>query len=175
MNLTTFNYGAAASDPDGDTVTYNWNIAGNGSSSASGVFTFTSGGNGTATLTVSDGKGGSATDSRTFVVGSMAGTWSGTLVGFPFILNGAQPTGGVITATWNIAGTPLAGQLDPAAINRIDSNANVTMRMKVTAGGGAFGLNDFTFTGTMESSGTRLTGALNGSGFNNQAFVLTKQ
>jgi len=175
MNLTTFNFGAAASDPDGDTVSYAWDIAGNGSSNASGAIVFSNGGTGTATLTVSDGKGGSATDSRTFVVGSMGGTWSGTLIGYPIIMNLSQPTGGVITGTWNQTGTAFAGQLDPAAINRIDANANVTMRIKVTAGGGPRGFNDFTFTGSMESSGTRLTGALNGSGFNNQAFVLNKQ
>jgi hypothetical protein len=175
MNLTTFNYGAAASDPDGDSVTYNWNIAGNGSSSASGqILYFTTGGSYIATSTVSDGKGGSATDSRTFVVGTMAGTWTGILDSIPFIMNLAQPTGGVITGTWSQPGTPYAGQLDPAAINRIDINGVITMRVKVTAGGGSHGFNDFTFTGTMEPNGTRISGALNGSGFNNQPFSLTK-
>jgi hypothetical protein len=175
VNLTTFNYGAAASDPDGDSVTYNWNIAGNGSSSASGALVFSNGASGTASLTVSDGKGGTATDTRPFVVGTMAGTWTGTLIGFPFIMNLAQPAGGVITGTWSQPGTGYSGQLDPAAINRIDGNAAVTMRIKVTVGGPRGGFNDFTFTGTMEPSGTRLTGSLNGSGFNNEPFSLTKQ
>jgi immune inhibitor A len=174
MNLTAFAYGSAASDPDGDTVTYSWNIAGNTSTSASGQITFANGGNGVATLTISDGKGGSANDSRQFIVGTMAGTWSGTLIGSPFIMVLAQPTGGVITGTWSLPGTPFSGQLDPAALNRIDGNANVSMRIKVTAGGGPGGFSDFTFTGTMDSSGTRLTGAVNGSGFTGQPLTLTK-
>jgi hypothetical protein len=174
MNLTTFNYGAAASDPDGDSVTYNWNIVGNGSSSASGAILFTTGESGIATLTVSDGKGGSVTDSRTLIVGTMAGTWTGSLINFPFIIKLAQPTAGVITGTWSQPGTPYAGQLGTAAINRIDANAAITMRIKVTTGGGRGGYDDFTFTGTMEPSGTRISGALNGSGFNNLPFTLTK-
>jgi len=174
VNMTTFSYGAAASDPDGDAVFYNWNIAGNGSSSASGSIAFSSGGSGTATLTVTDGKGGSASDSRSFVVGTMAGSWGGTLAGAPFTMTLAQPAGGTVTGTWTLPGTPYSGQLDPAALNRIDANASLTLRCKVTAGGGPGGFNDFTLTGTMEATGVRLTGGVQGSGFNGQPFVLTK-
>lgn len=172
QNLTTFNYGSAASDPDGDAVTYSWNIAGNGSNSASGTITFANGGNGTATLTVADGKGGTATDSRTFVVGTMTGTWSGTLIGFPISATLTQAAGGVISGTWSQPAIAMSGVLDTAATNnRIDANATVTMRFKVTAGGR---FNDFTFTGTMDSTGTRVTGSLTGSGFNGTPFSLTK-
>src|SRR5205085_5423124 len=79
--LTAFTYSASASDPDGDAVSYGWNIAGNAASSASGLFTFNDGGSFTGSLTVSDGKGGSASDSRTFIVGTMGGNWTGLLNG----------------------------------------------------------------------------------------------
>jgi hypothetical protein len=172
QNLTTFNYGSAASDPDGDTVTYSWNLSGNSATGASGTIAFANGVNGTATLTISDGKGGVATDSRTFVVGTVTGTWSGTLIGFPITAVLTQAPGGVLSGTWSQPANATSGVLDPAATNnRIDANANVTMRFKVTAGGR---FNDFTFTGTMDSTGTRLTGSLNGSGFTGTPFTLTK-
>jgi immune inhibitor A len=173
-NLTTFNYSAAASDPDGDAVTYNWNIAGSVSSNASGTLVFASGLNTVAGLTVTDGKGGSVSDSRPFVVGSMTGSWTGTLAGVPFTMNLTQPAGGTVTGTWNLPGTPFSGNLDPAALNRIDANAAVTLRCKVTAGGGPGGFDDFSLNGTMDPTGVRVSGGVNGSGFTGDPFVLNK-
>ena len=97
--LTQFQYGASASDPDGDTVTYAWSLAGNPSSNASGTIAFINGFEGSATLTVTDGKGGTVTDSRTFVVGSMDGTWVGTFDRYPISMQLAQPLGGSVNGT----------------------------------------------------------------------------
>jgi hypothetical protein len=170
--VTEFNFGASASDPDGDPPSYSWNIAGNTRNTASGVITFTGGGNAAATLTVSDGKGGTASDSRNFVLGTMAGVWSGTISTFPMRLTLNQ-SGGVVTGTFTL--TPFAGQLDPAAANSIDGNGHVKLRCKVTSGpAGPGGVSDFTLDGTMDSSGVRITGGVSGSGFTGQPFVFTK-
>jgi hypothetical protein len=171
--LTQFQYSATATDPDGDTVTYSWDIASNPSSNASGVITFSNGGNGTAKLTISDGKGGSASDSRTFVVGWMTGNWSGTIHTFPIRFALTQ-NGGTITGTFSLTGTVFSGQLDPAATNTINSAGHVVIRCKVTAGN-APPVSDFTLTGDMDTTGIKITGGVTGSGFSGQPFTLTKE
>src|SRR3954470_17563661 len=75
--LTQFSFNASASDPDADGVTYSWDVGGNAFTGSSGTIVFSTGGQSTARVTVSDGKGGTVSDSRTFVVGSMSGQWSG--------------------------------------------------------------------------------------------------
>jgi hypothetical protein len=166
--LSTFSFSANASDPDGDSLTYTWSVGGNSFSTASGTIQFSSGGTSVATVTVTDGKGGSVSDSRSFVVGSMAGTWSGTLAGLPITMTLTQPGAGLISGTWvQAAGS---GILDPATINKIDASGNVTMRLKVSQGR----FNDFTITGTIDQTGARFVGVANGSGFSGSAVVLTK-
>jgi len=166
--VTAFNFSSNASDPDGDGVSYSWNIGGNPFTTASGQMVFASGGTGLASLTVSDSKGASASDSRTFTVGTMAGTWNGLLAGVPIVMTLGQPAGGIITGTW--VQSIGSGNLDPATVNKIDAAGNVTMRLKVTQGR----FNDFTITGTMDQTGARIVAVANGSGFNGSPVVLTK-
>jgi len=115
-----------------------------------------------------DSKGASTTDSRRFVVGTMAGTWRGTLAGVPITVTLTQPAAGLISGTWSQSIG--SGILDPATINKIDAAGNVTMRFKVSQGS----FNDFTITGTLDQTGARFVGVANGSGFNGSPFVMTK-
>jgi hypothetical protein len=166
--LTTFSFSANASDPDGDAVSYAWDVAGNSVSGASGNMMFSTGGNGLASVTVTDSKGAAVTDSRSFIVGTMAGNWTGTLSGAAISLSLAQPTAGIITGSWvQAAGS---GVLDPATVNKIDASGNVTMRLKVSQGR----FNDFTITGTLDQSGVRFVGVANGSGFSGSPVGLVK-
>jgi len=166
--LTQFSFNAAASDPDGDAVSYAWNVAGNPFTGTNGTITFSSGGNGTATLTVTDSKGATATDTRTFVVGSMTGKWSGTIPGFTNLTFDLTQSGAVVTGTFfeQFFG---AGKIDPAQTGRIDGNGNVEMRFKLAS------FTDFTFRGQMDSTGRRITCGVFGSGFTGQPFTMTKQ
>ena len=82
-SLTQFAFNASASDPDGDAINYAWDVAGNPFSGTNGTITFAAGGDGTARLTVTDSKGATATDTRSFVVGSMTGHWIGSIPGTP--------------------------------------------------------------------------------------------
>ena len=61
------------------------------------------------------------------------------------------------------------GNTDPAQPGQIKADGSMTMRIKI----GAF--TDFTITGTMDSTGRRISGSVAGSGFTGQPIVLTKQ
>lgn len=165
QQLTTFSFSASASDPDGDSVSYAWDISGFTFSNSSGNVFFTSGGTGTARLTVSDGKGLSSTDTRTVIVGSATGNWVGSFGNWNMTSNLTQ-TNGTITGNYGDQLGP--GTLDAFAANTIDANGNITLRYKQAT------FDDFTFTGTMDISGRRITGVVNGSGYSNQPFVMTK-
>ena len=169
-DLTAFNFAAIASDPDGDTLTYAWNIAGNPASGASPapILFLSPGGNGTATVTVTDGKGGSTTATVNFIVGSMQGRWTGTMPGFTITYQFTQSSTGTLTATWSVVGINNAnGVLDPASPNNINGSAHVTFRSKPTSAG----FLDFTIVGDMDSTGTRFTGSVSGSGLNGQVIM----
>jgi hypothetical protein len=124
-------------------------------------------------LTVSDGKGGSVSQSVGLTSASTTGTWTGNL---PFtvgprlmtVVLTQSTTSGVTTGTWTSNG--FSGNLDPAVQNVIDANGKVTLRCKVLQG--AF--SDFTLTFQMQPSGRSLVGSVNGSGFSGQSVTLTK-
>ena len=166
--LTQFSFNASASDADGDAITYTWDVAGNPFTGTSGTITFSGGGNGTARVTVTDSKGATATDTRTFVVGSMTGSWlvtSGPLVGSSFSLT--QGSTGLVTGTFVLPGIG-SGNTDPAQPGRITAGGQLTMRVKI----GRF--TDFNMIGTMSESGRTVSGNLQGSGFSGEPFTMSK-
>lgn len=170
QELTSFTYSASASDSDGDSLSYAWDIAGNPHSGTSGTIRFTNGGSGTARLTVTDGKGGSASDTRSFVVGSATGTWvraSGpsALGNYRFVLH--QISTSVTGTYWD--STYGDGRIDPAEPGTIDSRGNIRIRVKQ----GHY--TDWYFSGTMAATGRTISGTVRGSGFTGQPFSVTKQ
>lgn len=166
QDLSTFTFTANASDPDGDSISYVWDIAGSAATGTSGTIRFSSGGNGTARVTVSDGKGATATDTRPFIVGSMTGRWTGVWAGWQMTSNLVQQSGGLVTGDYiDQLGV---GRLDPAVANTVDINGNIRLRYKSSV------FSDFLFTGTMDQTGRRITGVVNGSGYNNYPFTINK-
>lgn len=181
QQLSTFSYSAGATDADGDSLTYAWDIAGNARTGASGSISFTNGGSGTARVTVSDGKGGSASDTRTFTVGSMTGRWVGTVdlntclpgvvkpVDATFTQSNTVVTGTVTLAEGLCSFQPGTAPTDPAEPGTINAAGTISIRVKI----GQF--TDVYFRGDMQTSGTRITGGLFGSGHTGTPFVLNKQ
>ena len=166
--LTRFEFNSSASDADGDSLSYAWDVAGNPFTGTNGsiVFSSNSSGQGVARVTVSDGKT-TTTDTRSFTVGSMTGTWRGTFDRWNFTSNLQQDSLGRLTGDYS--DQLGAGRLDPAVANTINAGAGVTIRYKQAT------FSDFTMTGTMDSTGRRISGVVNGSGYTNAPFVMTKQ
>lgn len=166
--LTRFEFNGSATDADGDPLTYTWDVAGNASTGTSGsiVFASNASGGGVARLTVSDGKT-TTSDTRSFTVGSMTGVWRGTFDIWNFTTNLQQDSLGRLTGDYSDQLGP--GRLDPAVANTINAGAAVTLRFKQAT------FSDFTMTGVMDATGRRITGVVNGSGFTNTPFVMTKQ
>jgi PKD domain len=176
--LTVFTLNSSANDADGDPLTYRWTY---GNSSYTGASTSTPmSGDGAVSvqLTVTDGKGGTASDSRNVTMGTMSGVWN---VIMPFCSNGTglqmtlNQTGGTVTGTFYLpvqfcAGTAgSTGKTDPAEPGTIDANGNVNIRLKI----GAF--IDFYIRGKMDSTGRRIDAGAFNSGFNGQSLTMFKQ
>jgi PKD repeat protein len=170
--LTSIAMTASGTDPDGDAVTFEWDF-GDGTRGTGAAFSKVYGGSGVASirLTASDGRGGTATDTRTVTVGTMVGAWRGIVT-----INAGQTAvatmnltqaGGTVVGTMVLAG--FDGRTDPAQPGRIDASGQVELRMKVDP------FSDFTMRGTMDATGTRITGAVFGSGFNGQPFSFDRQ
>jgi hypothetical protein len=93
------------------------------------------------------------TDTRSFIVGSMTGSWLGSYPAFDFTSNLQQSNSRV---TGDYSDRLGSGRLDPDFSNTIDSDGNVVLRYKQ----GNF--LDFTLRGRMDQTGRRIAGASTG-------------
>ena len=166
--LTLFTFSAAASDPDGDPVSYAWDLAGSAGSGTNGTITLKGSGPAVMKVTVSDGKGGSVSDTRTVTVGTATGTWRGNGVDLGTFTMVLVQTGARVTGTYS---DPYfgQGQIDPAQPGSINASGHIELRTKQSV------FTDFTFKGDMDSTGRRIVGQIFGSGFNGEAFTMDKQ
>jgi hypothetical protein len=179
--LTTVSYAASATDADGDSLAYMWDF-GDGTSATGAEVVHTYGnvsGERSTRLTVSDGRGGSASDTRPVTVGNLGGSWEGTTgpLGGPFwtmSLSLSQGVNGAATGTCVATGPSaverFGGNLDPAAQNRIDGDGRVVLRCKSYRN-----VDDFRIEGVMgHDTGNQILGEVSGPGFNGEVIVFTR-
>ena len=168
QDKTQVRFSAGVTDPDGDPLTYAWSIGGGSFTGSTVVITFVTGGALTASVTVSDGRGGAATGSQTFVVGTLAGVWAGTAAGLGKFTMTLTQTNGEITGTY----TDLDGPAEvgpPGARGTIDASGQVELPTEQAPG------TVFTLRGPMDPSGRRITGGFFGAGFTGESFTMDKQ
>ena len=180
--LTPITMSATASDADNDSLTYQWTLGSATFNGASTATVMTGDGSVIARVTVSDGRGGSATDTRTVTVGTMTGVWTiafntcaqtGALPTLTLTQNGSAVSGTFLqTANYCNGTAGQTGRLDPAAPATIDAQGNFSGRLKI----GDF-IDIFLTEGRMDATGRRVTGKPQGSGFgaSTDTFTLTKQ
>lgn len=173
--LTEFTYAATASDPNGDALSYTWDLAGNPASGSSGRITFRGNGGGAFRVTVSDGKGGSATDTRSIMLGNMTGTWTMNAPPYGTFTMTLSQDGPIVSGTFSMptgfgnAPNGSTGKTDPAEPGTINKDGKLDIRLKV----GIF--LDFYLRGTMDSTGRHISGGMFQSGFTGQPFTMDKQ
>ena len=168
QDRTLFNFAVSASDPDNDSLSYAWTIAGDSFTGQNVALTFSGGGAGTASVTVSDGKGGTASGSQTFIVGTLTGNWTGvgpSGIG-NFTMTLAQVSGQITGTYRDGLGAATVGPTgEPGTI---DINGTISLRTKQAP------YTDWTFRGTLDATGRRITGGVFGSGFTGQNFTMSK-
>lgn len=181
--VTVISMSATATDPDNDAVTYKWSYGSATSSEPTFAATLSGDGEVPIQLTVSDGKGGTASDSRSVMVGNMTGRWSFIFTGVcnpktPTVLPilaitqfGRVVTGDLISpAAWCNVPAGQTGRLDPAAPAAIDEQGNFTgARLKI---GSYF---DTFLTGRMDPTGRLITGTTRSISGSTNTFKMEKQ
>jgi hypothetical protein len=175
---------ATATDLDNDALTYQWTFGGATAAGPTVASTLAADGGVLVQVTVSDGKGGTATDSRTVTIGTMTGNWTFIFtdvcrpVSAPLALPVLSLTqsGPIVTGTlaspaaWCNVPAGQTGQLDPAAPATIDAAGNFSgARLKIG------NYVDTFLTGAMDSSGRKITGVAKNRGFADSTFQMVKQ
>ena len=166
MGATSVSFSAQASDPDGDPITYSWEFGdGSTGSGQTASHVYSAAGNFQAIVTAT-AKEKTARGTGNVNVRSLAGRWTGNLIGefatFNTVVNLAH------------SGTTLSGNYVDGFGNSGTVTGRVSNPRAVTFTVNVPGFAPFTFTGNADDSGDRITGSANGSGFTNAAWTLSR-
>jgi len=170
--LTVHSFQAFGFDPDGDVVTYTWDLGdGDVASGPTATKTYNNANTFTYDVRVAahDGRGGATIAELHVTSVTIAGTWTGNILGSDsWRLTLTQSLGGDVLGSFQSSRFG-RGQLDPAEPGRIDAHGQFEFRITMDSG------TDFSYRGTIDPTGRRLTGTLQGSDFTGQPMVLDKQ
>src|SRR3989442_5387495 len=164
MSASIITFNASASDDDGDSLTYTWDF-GDGSSTATGnapTHVYNAANTFTARVTVSDGKK-DVSSTTSVAIRSLAGTWRGTLEGIAETF--------VFTQSTTTVGGTLSDAFGPGTVAGTVQTTSPRIRLTITQPP----FNPFVYTGDPNADVNTLTGAVNGSGYNNVPMTLARQ
>jgi len=153
-----------AHDPDDDVLTYSWDF-GDGATAKEQAprHVYNNAGSFAVKCTVSDGNH-SDTATTSVTVRSLTATWSGVLQGVPETVvltqSGAALTGRFSDATYG-----------SGSLSGFVSTSPPLVRFTVIQPG----INPFTFTADPNADVSTLSGVVNGSGFTDERFTITRQ
>lgn len=173
--LTTHSFSVVANDPDGDALTYTWDFGNDtGSNAASATVTYNNANTRTyqATVTVRDSKGATATGNVSVTSATIAGSFAGFLQNIRVTAQLTQYLGGLVNGSWQFPDLGITGEVGPSGEpGKIHADGQFELRFKVRVGS----FDDFYYRGSMDPTGQRLTGTLQGSGFSGQYMQLERQ
>lgn len=173
--LTTHSFSVVANDPDGDAITYNWDFGNDtGSDAPSATVTYNNANTRSyqATIMVRDSKGATTTGNVSVTSATIAGSFAGSLQNIRVTAQLTQYVGGLVDGSWQFPDFGISGEVGPSGEpGKIHANGQFELRFKVRVGS----FDDFYYRGSMDPTGQRLTGTLQGSGFNGQFMQLERQ
>lgn len=155
-DVDRFRFEVTATDPDGDPLTYLWDLGHGATWPDRTTSVLYEGGQSTewtVRVVVTDPRGATAAGSVSVMVLSVNGMWriaAGVFVGGELGL--LQDAAGVVTGRYLLPG---AGSYEDLRDGRITSAAGVTLPLRL-------GSRAMTFTGTMDATGRRIVGTLDG-------------
>jgi PKD repeat protein len=161
-------FNVQATDADNDTLTYAWDFGdGLTGSGASPAHVYTTAGTFNVKVTVDDGKGHKVPSTvLAETVKSLAGTWKGTIDFQP----GSDSTTAVLTQNGFTIGGNYTDQIGSGSLGgTVNPNGSVSVTVTLP------GFQPFTFVGTISGDLNSLTGVVNGSGFVNNPWSMTRQ
>jgi hypothetical protein len=169
QGATSISFSAQASDPNNDALTYDWNFGdGSTGSGATVTKTYTTSGTMAVSVTVKDPKGLSATGNASVTIRSLAGTWRGNITGgtvFNTVVT-LTHTGSTIAGSY----TDQFGSTTAGPVNGGSVASPNTVRFQVNPACCV----PFTFAGTASGDLNTISGTVNGSGFVNAPWTLTR-
>jgi hypothetical protein len=166
LSSATVTLSGNATDANGDALTYTWSIGTQQAVGNNATVTVTAEHAGTALLTVTDGRGGTATDTRPLVAASMTGAWQGDVTGLGAVSYTLTQAAGAVTGTYTDKDGPGA----IASGSTVDAGGNVQLIIDQPR----FEL--FRFAGRINTNtGKQVTGTVHDGGFTGQAFTINKQ
>lgn len=150
--VSTVNFSASASDPNGDSISYTWNF-GDGATGTGATTThvYTASGNFNVSVKADDGKGGSATSNTTVAVKSLTGTWTLNVTGAIPNLNASltlTQSGASVTGAYADSFGPGTVTSGSVAAGRITITVNQAGFLPFTFNGTSVSADANTFSGT---------------------------